>query len=144
MKGIIMTMHKTMRPGFSFLELMVALTIIGIIAGFIGPRLFKALGTGYKTKTENVLKVVKQAVKEYKMHVGKYPSKLEDLVVKPEGASGWDGPYVGDEDSANPEVPKDGWGQDIMYKLNAPGTKPPFELYSEGDPEKEDNRIDAK
>lgn len=139
-----MIINKSLRPGFSFLELMVALAIIGIIAGFVGPRLFRALGTGYKAKTENVLKLVKQGVKEYKMHSGKYPEKLQDLVVKPEGASGWDGPYVGDEDSANPEVSKDGWGNDLNYKLNPPGSKPPFELYSDGDPEKEDNRIDAK
>ncbi len=135
---------KTLQPGFSIIELMVALLIIGIIVGMVGPRLVGFLGAGRKTSTLNTLKVVKQSIKQYKMTVGSYPEKLQDLVVKPEGVSGWDGPYVGDEDSANPEVPKDSWGQDVIYKLNARGAKPPFDLYSQGDPDKEEDRIDAK
>lgn len=136
--------HKSLRPGFSIIELMIALVIIGLIMSFVGPQLMKALGSGRKTSTQNTLKVVKQGIKQYKATVGNYPEKLQDLVVKPEGASGWDGPYVGDEDSANPEVPKDGWGGDLVYKKNDRGVKPPFELYSEGDPDKEEDRIDAK
>ena len=136
--------YKTLQPGFSIIELMVALLIIGIIMGMIGPRVVGFLSTGRKTSTLNTLKVVKQAIKQYKMTVGTYPAKLEDLVTKPEGITNWDGPYVGDEDSANPELPKDAWGQDLYYKLNERGAKPPFDLYSEGDPDKEEDRIDAK
>lgn len=140
----MISVKKSLQPGFSIIELMVALLIIGIIAGMIGPRVLGFLGSSRKTSTLNTLKVVKQAVKQYKMTVGTYPAKLQDLVVKPEGVSGWDGPYVGDEDSANPEVPKDAWGQDLEYKLNDRGAKPPFDLYSAGDPDKEEDRIDAK
>jgi len=75
------------------------------------------------------------------MTVGTYPQTLKDLVVKPEGATGWDGPYVGEE--PNPEVPHDAFGGELIYKLKERGAKPPFELYSQGDIDKEDDRIDA-
>lgn len=137
-------LQKSLKPGFSIVELAVALLIMGLLMSLVGPRVVGLLTSGRKTSTQNTLKVVKQAVKQYKMTVGTYPAKLQDLIDKPEGASGWDGPYVGDEDSANPEIPKDAWGQDLMYELKPRGSKPPFDLYSQGDPDKEEDRIDAK
>lgn len=133
--------NKTLQPGFNFIEMMVALVIIGIIVGMIGPRVMGLLGRGKRTSTENTLKVIAGAIKQYKIDVGTYPEKLDDLVKKPENVNGWQSPYVGDEDKANPVVPKDAWNQDFVYKLNARGSVPPFELYSLGDPDKEDDRI---
>ncbi|MBP9764914.1 type II secretion system protein GspG [Candidatus Babeliales bacterium] len=135
--------NNNLQPGFNFIEMMVALVIIGIIAGLIGPRVMGLLGRGRSTATANTLKVVKDALKNYKIDVGTYPAALVDLVKKSENASGWQGPYVGDEDK-NAELPKDAWGQDLVYKLNEKGINPPFELYSLGDPDKEDARIYAK
>lgn len=132
---------KTLQPGFNFIEMMVALVIIGIIVGMIGPRVMGLLGRGKRTSTESALKVIAGGIKQYKIDIGTYPEKIEDLVRKPENVQGWQGPYVGDEDKANPTTPKDAWNQDFVYKLNARGTVPPFELYSLGDPDKEDDRI---
>jgi general secretion pathway protein G len=136
--------NKNLQPGFNFIEMMVALVIIGIIVGMVGPRVMGLLGRGKRTSTENTLKVIKGAIKQYKIDVGTYPQKAEDLVKKPENVNGWQGAYVGDEDKANPELPKDAWGQDFIYKLNERGATPPFELYSLGDPDKEEDRIYAK
>jgi len=137
-----MTMNnKTLQPGFNFIEMMVALVIIGIIVGMIGPRVMGLLGRGRRTTTESALKVIAGAIKQYKIDVGTYPEKIEDLVKRPENVSNWQGPYAGDEDKANPAVQPDGWGNPFVYKLNAKGATPPFELYSEGDPDKEDDRI---
>lgn len=138
-----MLTNKSMQPGFSFIEMMVALLIMGIMAGLIGPRVMGLLTKGKQTATTNTLKIVKQSIKQYKMEVGTYPNSLQDLIKKPENISGWHGPYVGDEDKANPEVPLDGWNQDLVYKRNAQGTTPPFELYSTGDPDKEEDKIEA-
>ena len=137
--------HKHIKPGFNFIELMVSLLIIGIILTMVVPRVAGLLGKGKKTTTINTLRNVKNAIKEYHMTVGKYPESLQELVVKPEGSDGWEGPYTGSEDSANPEVPKDGWEQELAYKLNPRGSKPPFELWSLGDPDKaEEEPIYAK
>ena len=133
--------NKTLQPGFNFIEMMVALVILGIIVGLIGPRVMGLLGKGRRTATENALKVTAGAIKAYKIDVGTYPNRLEDLVQKPEGVSGWQGPYAGDENKANPTVDKDGWGNDLIYKKNEPGMIPPFELYSQGDPDKEEDKI---
>lgn len=139
----MISMPKSLKPGYSYIELMVAVLVVVVLMSFVGPRMFSLLTGSKKASTKNTLKIVKNAIQKYKMTVGSYPQNLQDLVSKPEGATGWDGPYVGDEDSANPEVPKDAFGGDLVYKLKERGAKPPFELYSTGDQDKEDDRIDA-
>jgi len=135
--------QKTAHPGFSFIEMMFVLAIMGILMAMVGPRVMGLFGKGEKAVTQSALKVINQAIKQYRTDVGRYPERLEDLVKKPENASGWDGPYAGNEDSANPEVQRDGWDQELVYVKKAPGSTPPFELYSEGSPDKEDDRIYA-
>lgn len=144
MKGSNMTVtKKTMQPGFSFIELLIGVTIIALFVGLVGPQLFKLLGRGQKTVTQSTLKSVAAGIKQYQMDTGQYPTKLEDLVKKPENITGWDGPYAGKEDEASPTVPQDAWHQDLKYVLKEKGSKPPFELYSLGDPNKEEDRINA-
>lgn len=137
-------LQKHARPGFNFIEMLVALVIIGIIMGMVGPRVMGLLGRGRRTSVENTLKVIKTGIQQYQIDTGKFPETLQALIKRPENSSGWQGPYVGDENSANPEVPLDIWGQDFVYKLNERNAKPPFELYSLGDPSKEEDRIYAK
>lgn len=140
-----MTLSKrTATPGFSLMEIMIAVAIMAIMGSLIGPTLFKYLGKGKRAATDNALKVTQGNIKQYFMDTGSYPEKLEDLIKKPENVSNWDGPYGGNEDTGVVELPKDGWGNDLKYKRNERGAKPPFELYSEGDPQKEEDRINAK
>lgn len=134
---------KTLQPGFNFIELLISITIIALFIGVVGPRLMSLLGKGQKTATESTLKGIASAITEYKMDVGSYPNTLEDLVKKPENVSNWQGPYLakGESGAEIESIPLDPWSQPIQYKLNDRGVKPPFELYSLGDPEKEDARI---
>ncbi len=132
---------KSLKPGYSYVELMFAILIIGVLVGFVAPKMVSLLTNAKKTSTKNTIKMVKNEIERYKNTVNSYPITLQDLVVKPEGATGWDGPYVGEE--PNPQVPSDAFGQPLVYKLNPRGTQPPFELYSQGNPDKEDDRIDA-
>lgn len=136
-------LQKSLKPGFSFIEIMIALLIIGVMAGVLVPNLMRWVGRGKTTQTTQTLKVIKQAIQEYKIDNGKYPERLDDLISKPEGASNWQGPYVGDADKGNVDLPRDAWDGDFKYQLHERGSKPPYALYSEGDPEKEDDRIDA-
>ena len=132
--------RKDLKPGFNFIELMIALVVIGLIMGMIGPKVMSLLGRGRVTTTKNTLKVMKSAVKQFQIDTGKLPESLQDLVQKPSDVNNWDGPYLDDDAT---ELPKDAWGEDLVYKKNDRGVKPPFQLYSHGDPEKEDGRIDA-
>jgi general secretion pathway protein G len=133
--------NKLLQPGFNFIEMMVALVIIGIIVGLVGPRVFSILGRGRTTATKNTLKVIATGIQQYFTDVGTYPNTLEDLIKKPESAQNWQGPYAGDETKGAIEIPADAWGQAIKYKKNERGAIPPFDLWSEGDPEKEEDRI---
>ena len=127
---------KSMRPGFSFIEMMIVLAIMGILITTLGPNLYRYLGKSRTQKTEAHKKIIEGGIKEYYSDIGHFPSKIEDLITKPEGASGWDGPYGVAE--GKDDLPKDAWDQEFNYKLNPPRSKPPYELYSDGDPSKED------
>lgn len=127
---------KSCKPGYSYIELMVAVLVIVTLMGFVVPKMFKLLTDTNKASTKNTLKVVEGAIDHYKMTVGTYPQDLKDLVVKPEGATGWDGPYVGK--GANPELPQDAWKQPLVYQLQPRGSEPAYKLYSQGDPDKDE------
>lgn len=133
--------QKSLKSGFSMIELMISLAIIILILSFVGPSLTKLMSRGDKAATKNTLKVLEQAIMDYKMDVGKWPNRLEDLDKRPEDVTGWDGSYLPAKMQGKDIV--DGWGQDIVYKLNPPGTTPRYRLYSEGDPDKEENYIEA-
>lgn len=140
----MITKNKNLQPGLSFIEIMIVVAIIAIFAAAAGPRLFSLLGRGKRTSTQNVLNAVAAGIDQYKIDVGTYPPNLEALVKKPEGVSGWQEPYVGSEKTDNPEVPQDAWGQDLRYEVNQRGTKPPYKLWSMGDPDKDEDPIYAK
>lgn len=124
---------RTARPGFSFIELAVAILILGILAATVGPKVMSWLKRSKLTATEATLRAVKSQLDIYREDVGQYPASLEDLVVKPAQvpANQWHGPYVGTEKGVD-EVPKDGWKNELGYNLKPKGSVPPFELYSYG------------
>ena len=127
---------------FSLIELMISLVIILAIIGMIAPSFARIMGKGNQAATQNALKVAKQAVTEYNADTHQWPTTLADLEKKPEGVSGWSGPYLSDTKWKGGEI-EDAWGQPIQYKKNEKGVKPPYQLYSNGDPDKEEDRIDA-
>ena len=133
--------NKTVQQGFSTMELMISLAIIVVILGMIIPGGMKMLGKGHRASTTNTLKVINQAIFDYKVDVHSLPEKLEDLDKRPEGVQGWNGSYLPDKLQGKEIV--DGWNEPIVYKKNERGAKKPYELYSNGDPEKEEDRIDA-
>lgn len=117
--------HK--QDGFSFMELVIAITILGILAsvGYLGYSTF--VEGARKTTTETNLKTIKNAVGLFKMQLNAYPSRLNDLVERPKGDIGkkWSGQFI------EGKIAQDGWGNDFFYKLT-PSGKRPYELYSFG------------
>jgi general secretion pathway protein G len=110
---------NTARPaGFTLLELLVVLVILGMLAALVGPKAIDYLGTS-KTKTAKLqIQQFGQGLELYKLEVGRYPNTQEGLralVQAPPGAAGWNGPYL----KGIKTVPKDPWNND--YRYTSPG-----------------------
>lgn len=117
--------------GFTLLEMLVVLAIIGLIAGLVGPRLFKKVDQGRVTTAVTQVKLLRGAVENLRLDIGRYPTAQEGLSLlskspaDPALASRWRGPYL---DEA---VPLDPWSKPYQYAL--PGRDgQPFALYSLG------------
>ena len=132
---------KTLQSGFSLVELMISVAIIAIILGFVVPGAMSLLSKGNRAATLNILKIVNAAIFEYKADVHSLPNKLEDLDKRPEGVAGWNGSYLPESMQGKEIV--DGWNEPLVYRRNERGAKKAYELYSNGNPEKEEDRIDA-
>jgi general secretion pathway protein G len=117
--------------GFTLIEMLVVLVIIGMLAGLVGPKLFGRVDSS-KVKTAEVqIKMFKGSLETFRLDVGRFPTQAEGLLVlnqapTEEGArSRWRGPYL-DQD-----VPLDPWSNPYLYSL--PGANgQPFALYSLG------------
>ncbi|MFV0277865.1 MAG: type II secretion system major pseudopilin GspG [Parahaliea sp.] len=114
--------------GFTLMELLVVLAILGLLISLVGPRVLNQLG-GAKTKTAGIqIRDLEQSLEMYKLDVGHFPSTdegLEALVRKPGSAAGWNGPYL-----KSSEVPLDPWNRDYQYKY--PGDKGELDIFTYG------------
>jgi len=114
---------KRVSQGFSMMEVMLAVAIIGILAALVGPAIVKKLGQVKLNTTKATMASIKSAIMDYQNDVGHFPTKaekgLQALVHSPRGAVSkkWDGPYLEGQD----DVPQDAWGFDFEY--NAPPVK---------------------
>lgn len=119
--------------GFSLIELLVVLVILGMLAGLVGPRVMKYLGDS-KTKTAKVqIEDLGAALELYSLDTGNYPTTndgLLALVEPPANAQLWSGPYL-----KKTKVPQDPWGHAYIYR--SPGDHGPFDLVSLGADNKE-------
>ncbi|MEX0940273.1 MAG: type II secretion system major pseudopilin GspG [Candidatus Babeliales bacterium] len=115
---------RIVQPGFTFMELVVAVLILGILASVAGFAYLQFVGTAKESATKASLKSVKSAIDLYHIQHNKYPTRLRDLVERPKGEiKGWKPAFE--------KMPKDGWGNEFYYKVT-PGKKHPYELYSYG------------
>lgn len=107
--------HTRRRAGFTLVELLVVLAILGLLAGLVGPQVMKFLGSS-KTKTAKLqIEDLSATLDLYRLETGRYPTNdegLDALVKKPGNAMNWNGPYLKKRD-----VPKDPWGFEYGYKF---------------------------
>ena len=115
--------------GFTLVELLVVLAILGMLAALVGPQVLNQLG-GAKSKSAQIqIRDLEQALEMYKLDVGKFPNSgegLEALVRSPGNARGWNGPYLRKD-----EIPLDPWGNEYQYQFPA-DTATGYELISYG------------
>lgn len=114
--------------GFTLLELLVVVVIIGVLTGFVAPRYFGQVGRSEINTAKAQIDALGKALDQYRLDTGQYPSAefgLKALVVRPPDEPKWNGPYL------RKEVPLDPWGKPYMYKV--PGEKGiDFDLVSYG------------
>lgn len=114
--------------GFTLLELLVVLVIVGLLVGIVAPNFFKNVGKSEITTANAQIDSFGKALDQYRLDNGRYPTTadgLTALVREPAGASGWNGPYL------KKDVPKDPWGEPYHYQ--SPGRRnPDYDLFSYG------------
>ncbi|MEC5396812.1 type II secretion system major pseudopilin GspG [Uliginosibacterium sp. H1] len=135
--------HARAVSGFTLLELLVVVAIIGMLAAYVGPKYFGVLGNTEQKSARAQIKLLSDAVKLYRLDVGTYPTTqqgLNALLQQPGGVSGWKGPYL-----EKKGVPLDPWKKAYMYRF--PGTDGrDFDVYSygsDGQPGGADNAADV-
>jgi len=102
--------------GFSLLEILVVLAIMGLIAAFVGPRLFNQIDKSKQTVAETQARALTTALETMRLDIGRYPTLDEGLALlverpaDPQTANQWYGPYMDDG------VPEDPWGNAYSYR----------------------------
>ena len=118
---------KRSRRGFTLLELLVVIVIIGLLTSFVGPRYFSQVGKSEIKTARAQLDALDKALDQYRLDTGHYPAMdhgLAALVTRPPNEPKWDGPYL------KKAVPPDPWGNAYVYRI--PGTHGEYDLVSYG------------
>jgi general secretion pathway protein G len=121
------TRCRAHEQGFTLLELLVVIVIIGLLAGLVAPRYFDQVGKSNAKVAKAQIDALEKALDQYRLDVGAYPTTelgLAALMTKPESAERWGGPYL------KKAVPADPWGAAYQYK--SPGEHGDYDLLSLG------------
>ena len=115
------------QAGFTLLELLVVMVIIGLLASYVGPRYFAQVGKSEIKTTKAQIDALEKALDQYRLDVGHYPTTeqgLNALMTRPTDEPRWEGPYL------KKAVPMDPWGHPYLYKK--PGDHGEYDLLSYG------------
>ncbi len=113
--------------GFTLLELLVVMVIIGLLAGYVGPKYFSQVGKSEVKAAMAQIDALEKALDTYRLDTGHYPGTeqgLNALMTQPASEPKWQGPYL------KKVIPPDPWGKPYIYKQ--PGEHGEFDLFSYG------------
>lgn len=113
--------------GFTLLELLVVIVIIGLLASLVAPKYFNQVGRSNSGVAKAQIDALEKALDQYRLDVGSYPSTelgLAALTTRPQNLERWQGPYL------KKVAPPDPWGRSYQYK--SPGDHGDYDLYSWG------------
>lgn len=113
--------------GFTLLELLVVMVIIGLLAGYVGPKYFAQIGKSEIKTAKAQIDALGKALDQYRLDTGRYPTTEQGLAAlnaPPGNEPKWQGPYL------QKAVPNDPWGKPYLYK--SPGEHGEYDLWSYG------------
>ena len=122
------TREREGEEGFTLVEMLVVITIIGLVMALVGPRVLNYLSQSKEKTAKIQIESFAAALDLYYLDNGSYPAAnegLKALVEQPASARAWNGPYL-----RTARVPEDPWGHPYVYK--APGDHAPYEIDSYG------------
>lgn len=128
--------NPVVRRAFSLIELLLVLVILAVLAAIVVPKFTGRGQQARETAAKANISILSNALAQFEIDTGRYPTNdegLEALVRQPSGADGWRGPYI------ERGVPKDPWNNDFVYRQ--PGQRNPtgYDLYSLGADGREGN-----
>lgn len=116
-------MKSTIKQGFSLLELLIVIAIMGLIVSLVAPEMFSKLDSSKQKTALAQMKMLQTSIDTYRLDVGDFPENLDELIKSEK--KGWDGPYL------PKDVPLDPWGN--PYVISKPGeNNRPYQLMSYG------------
>ncbi|MDM8562023.1 type II secretion system major pseudopilin GspG [Candidatus Marithioploca araucensis] len=111
------------QQGFSLMELLIVMVILGMLAAIVGPALWNKLGGAQRDTAKTQISNIEVALDSYRLDTFKYPNSLENLVKNASNNPKWNGPYL------KKGIPKDPWGNDYQYQKPGQDGRD-YDLYS--------------
>jgi general secretion pathway protein G len=121
---------RSAEDGFTLLEILVVIVIIGLLIGLVAPAVLRQLGGARISIAKQSIERLGSVLDLYKLDVGSYPSSdqgLEALVQQPTGADSWNGPYI-----QGGKLPRDPWNHPYLYQDPSTRQGLPYDLCSHG------------
>lgn len=121
------TLPSRRHAGFTLLELLVVMVILGLLVGYVAPKYFQQVGKSEVKAAKAQIESLGKALDMYRLDTGHYPTSEQGLAAlnnRPQNEPNWAGPYL------KKAVPLDPWGEPYVYKY--PGEKGDFDLFSLG------------
>lgn len=126
MKKDIRQLERAAREGFTLIEVLLVVVIIGILVGVAVPRLGGRVRQSQVAAARAGIENISTALRLYELDMGAFPPSLQGLVQSPGGAGAWRGPYL------EKGMPKDPWGNDYVYSNPGSNNQGSFDLKSLG------------
>ncbi len=120
--------RRTAQAGFTLIEMMVVMVIIGLLMALVGPNLIGRVEQSKVKAARIQIEELSSVLDMFRLDVGRYPNTQEGLAAlrtRPVGVDRWDGPYL------KKDVPKDPWDRPYLYRSPGEGGRP-YDLLSYG------------
>jgi len=122
-----METRKRRDRGFTLIEMLIVMVILGLLAALVGPRMFGKVGKSRQKAAKAQIALLETALDTYRLDTSRFPTTdqgLQALRVKPSGIERWDGPYL------PKDIPMDPWGHPYIYR--SPGEHGDYDIISLG------------